>query len=143
MKDIEYTKKKFETFFSAIEELPLKSSYKILHLEKKQKVTTGNKNQNMLRGLFIDYIRETLTNELKKNFEKCNVLCVLENGWAESSIVGKEALYVIHFESCVSSIDKVGIHIHYLDLADFPSADLIGIIDVNQILTFLKKAKIN
>ena len=129
-KDLEFTKKKFETaYFVVKEELPLSKFHKILELEEMHGVELGNAYRNEITGgVLIDYIASSLSKELKLWLDKTEFYSVLTDGSTDVSIVEKEAIFVLTFDPMPVGTNKVEIKLTYLNLADIKNANPSGVL---------------
>ena len=71
----------------------------------------------------IDFIRKWLLNDLKKTLEQSEFFSILTDRSTDVSIIEKEAIFAITFNSSPPGTDKVGIKISYLLLEDLHHAD--------------------
>ena len=76
----------------------------------------------MSASVMIDYIAKHLSNELKEHLEQTEFFSILTDGSTDTSIIEKEAIFVITFDPTPPGTDKVSIKITYMDLADLSDA---------------------
>ena len=131
LKDFELTKKKFETaYFVAKEELPLSTFSKLLCLEERHGVEMGTAYRNRnYGGKMMDYVSESLSNELKQELSNAHFYSVLTDGSTDASVCEKEAIFAIHFNPSPEGSDQVKIVTSYVDLVDLKNANSRGIIE--------------
>ena len=99
--DLERTKKKFQiAYYIAKEELPIVKFSTMLDLEEKLGIEVGTAyRNNNSGGVFIDYISESIAEELKQKLAKARFYSVLTDGSTDSAMSENEAVFVVHFGS--------------------------------------------
>ena len=124
-KDLEKTKKKFETaYFIAKEELPLSKFPKILNLEEMHGVELGEAYRNEITGaLMIDYIGKSFARDVKLLIDKSSFFSILIAGSTDASVVEKEAIFILTFEPVPPGSEEIEIKTTFIDLADLKAGD--------------------
>ena len=150
--DYENIKKKFEiAYFTAKQELPLTLFTELVKLEEHHGVDLGLAYRNAFQcGQFIDYISETLSNELKEIVDKVNFISVLWDGATDSAVQEREALLVQYLD-IESAIDTIEIKTKFLGLPFVRYSNAKGVAsiiksgfeDIGIVLHFVSLMKIN
>ena len=74
-------------------------------------------------GVIIDFITDALAKDLKDRLDNANFFSILTDGSTDSSMIEKEAMFVITFDPTPPNSDKIKIQISHLDLANLVTAD--------------------
>ena len=129
-RDQERTKKKFEVaYFVSKEELPIVKYVPLLNLEERHGVDVGiaYRNENT-GGVFMDYISDSLADELKTKLEKCHFYSVLTDGSTDTATSENEAVFALHFDSNPPGSEKVKIDVNLVKMVYLKSAEAIGVV---------------
>ena len=129
--DLERTKKKFEVaYFIAKEELPIVKYGPLLDLEERHGVDVGTayRNENT-GGVFMDYISESLADELKEKLDHSNFYSVLTDGSTDTAISENEAVFVVHFDPEPPATQQVKVNVNLVKLVYTKSADASGVVE--------------
>ena len=107
--DLERTKKKFQiAYYIAKEELPIVKFSTMLDLKERLGVDVGTAyRNNNSGGVFIDYISESIAEELKQKLAKARFYSVLTDGSTDSATSENETVFVVHFDPDPPGCDRV------------------------------------
>ena len=80
----------------------------MLDLEERLRVDVGTAyRNNNSGGTFIDYISESIAEELKQKLAKAHFYSVLTDGSTDSATSENEAVFVVHFDPDPPGCDRV------------------------------------
>ena len=129
--DLERTKKKFQiAYYIAKEELPIVKFSTMLDLEERLGVDVGTAyRNNNSGGVFIDYISESIAEELKQKLAKARFYSVLTDGSTDSATSENEAVFVVHFDPDPPGCDRVKVVVSFLKLNFLQTAGATGIVE--------------
>ena len=79
--------------------------------------------------MFIDYISESIVEELKQKLSKARFYSVLTDGYIDSATSENEAVFVVHFDPDPLGCDRVKVVVSFLKLNFQQTAGAAGIVE--------------
>ena len=79
--------------------------------------------------MFMDYISESIVEELKQKLAKVHFYSVLTDGSTDSATSENEAVFVVHFDPDPPGCDKVKVVVSFLKLNFLQTAGGTGIVE--------------
>lgn len=101
----------------------------MLDLEERLGVDDGTAYRNNSRGVFIDYISESIAEELKQKLAKVHFYRVLADGSTDSGTSENEAVFAVHFAPDPPGCDRVKVVVRFLKLNFLRTAAATGIME--------------